>query len=296
MTARKSASPPFPNPANAIRALAIGFFTWLFMLPSPSLQAQTVYTVSVQDIDYYPIYRTSSDGHDYDGYLRDVMDAFARQQGIRFNYRPRPIRRGTAEFLGGQFDFILPAHPQWNHIAKAGKRIYYSRPLVYFKDAILVPNEKQALRPGQMRQLGTIHGFTPWKFAGEIDAGRLRVETARTPENLIRMALRGRVDVINLALPVAHYHLEQMDARNTLVPAEQLMTIERSRYHLASMKHPEVIEALNQFLSDPPSELTHVIEEYENYGLIGPVSGDWEPGGSQRELAGPDAKPELGGE
>ncbi|BES73776.1 hypothetical protein RE428_47940 [Marinobacter nanhaiticus D15-8W] len=296
MIARKTASPTLPNPSIAIKALAIGFFLWLLILLSPGLRAQTVYTVSVQDIDYYPLYRTSSDGGDYDGYLRDVLDAFAQQQGIHFDYRPRPIRRGAAEFLGGQLDFILPAHPQWNHIAKAGKRIHYSQPLVYFEDAILVPEEKQDLRPGQMRELGTIHGFTPWKFAGDIDAGRLRVETARTPENLIRMALRGRVDMINLALPVARYHLEQMDPRGTLVPAAELMNIERSRYHLASMKHPEVIEAFNQYLSDPPARLTQVIEGYESYGLIGPVDGDWEPGGSQRELAGPEAKPEPGGE
>lgn len=296
MTAQKTASPFSQSPAVALKALALGFCVWLLTLLSPGLQAQTVYTVVVQDIDYYPIYRTAPDSRRYDGYLRDVLDAFALREGIRFDYQPRPIRRGTAEFLGGQFDFILPAHPHWNRVAKAGKRIYYSRPLLYFEDAILVLDEKQTLRPEQMRRFGTIHGFTPWKFANDIEAGRLRVETARTPENLIRMALRGRVDAINLALPVARYHLEQMGIGNALVSAAQLMAYERSRYHLATMKHPELIEALNHFLSEPPAGLTRVIESYEHYGLSGPMSGDWEPPGASRKLAGPDGRPEPGGE
>lgn len=275
---------------SAVRTCLLYLTASLIALASPYANAQTVYTVSVQDIDYYPIYRTAPGEDRYDGYLRDVLDAFGHEHGIRFEYRPRPIRRGAAEFLGGEYDFILPAHPQWNRVAKAGKRIYYSRPLVYFEDAVLVQRERRNIDASQMRHYGTIHGFTPWKFAQEIDAGTLKVETARTPENLIRMALKGRVDAINLALPVARYYLKQMDAQGKLVSADQLIDIERSRYHLATMNHPDVIDALNRFLAKPARALTQVIESYEKYGLVGPISGDWASGGQRHELASPRAK------
>lgn len=289
MTDRTHNTAPLWSVSQIFRFASIYLIGSLFALASPHAGAGSVYTVSVQDIDYYPIYRTSaSDGH-YDGYLRDIMDAFAREQGIRFSYRPRPIRRGAAEFLGGKYDFMLPAHPQWNRLAKAGKRIYYSRPLVYFEDAVLVSPERRDIVRDDMRQYGTIHGFTPWKFADEIDNGTLRVETARTPENLIRMALKGRLDVINLALPVARYHLDRMGAEGRLVPADQLMDIELSRYHLATLKYPELIEALNHFLAEPPARLAPVIAGYEKYGLVAPIGGDWKPG-KHRELASPQTR------
>lgn len=83
--------------------LAVAMATLAF-----STQAKEAYTVVVQDIDYYPIYRADPSTGSHSGYVRELMDAFARHQGIRSEYRVRPIRRMTMAGRVTAFNLAVP--------------------------------------------------------------------------------------------------------------------------------------------------------------------------------------------
>ncbi|WP_166267147.1 substrate-binding periplasmic protein [Marinobacter caseinilyticus] len=236
----------------------------LLLTSIPVAWAQTVYTVGVQNIDYYPIYRAErTSTHEYDGYLRDLMDAFAQHEGIRFDYRVRPLRRIITGFVHGKYDFALPDHPLWNRTDKAGQYIQYSDPLVNFIDAIFVLPANRHMTWHDMDDYGTIQGFTPWKFAWQIDQGLLRLITASNPRNLVDLALSGQVDAINLAVPVARYQLRAINQADGLVVAPQLMTQKHSWYFLSTIQHPEVLTRLNRFLREQQGTVQALLERYE---------------------------------
>lgn len=52
-----------------------------FALLSQSALAR-VYTIGVEDIDYYPIYKT--EGGQYKGFARDLFDRFGKEKGFEF--------------------------------------------------------------------------------------------------------------------------------------------------------------------------------------------------------------------
>ncbi|GAB3250810.1 substrate-binding periplasmic protein [Chitinimonas naiadis] len=201
------------------------------------------YVVGVEDVDYFPIYSTA--GGTYHGYARDLLDLFAQHEGISLSYLPLPVKRIALYNQQGKFDLIYPDNPRWNTEDKRGVSISYSAPTLTFQDAILVKPE----RLGQpLRSLGMVRGFTPWKFQDEIKSGRIKVESAPGPRNLLQMAMLGRVDGVNMAVQVSRFHLRQMGKDNALLSDTALMPTRDSQYFLSSARHPELIVRFNHFL------------------------------------------------
>lgn len=234
-------------------------------------QETRTYSVVVQDIDYYPIYKADLNNNDYYGYVRDLLDAFARAEGLQFEYKVRPVRRMILEYTRGLYDFALPDNPNWNRDDKQGLDVSYSPPLIEFADGLYVLKENASLTAEQMTDYGTIYGFTPWKFEEQITRGDIEVITASSPESLIRMALAGRVEVFNLAAPVANHHFRQLDAEGRFATAAHLLPVSLSRYHLSSIRHPEIIARMANFLEQNP-EIPQQLQE--KYGFPALPSGD----------------------
>ena len=117
-------------------AFLASFAGWLIQCPvsaaEPDSQPIPTYSVVVQDIDYYPIYKADLASNEYSGYLRDLMDAFAAAEGIRFEYKVRPVRRMIWEYTRGLYDFALPDHPNWNKSEKLGMELSYSAPVAEY--------------------------------------------------------------------------------------------------------------------------------------------------------------------
>lgn len=78
----------------------------IFLL-SISVSAQT-YTVGVEDQDYLPHYYFSGDKP---GPLRKAMQAFAKHEGIQFEYVLLPVRRVKSWYSYEKIDFKLPDNP-----------------------------------------------------------------------------------------------------------------------------------------------------------------------------------------
>ncbi|MGM0768423.1 MAG: substrate-binding periplasmic protein [Pseudomonadota bacterium] len=220
------------------------------------------YTVVVQNIDYYPIYRADAADNHYTGYMADLLAAFAEHAGLEFSYHPRPVRRMVLEYTTGHYDFALPDSPNWNRSEKEGIAVTYTDPLLTFEDAVYVAAGNVHLTPDSMQDIGTIAGFTPWKFQDRIEAGQVKLKTARKPANLVRMALAGHVDAINLAAPVARHHFDALMVGDRLVPAPGLMETRASHYHLSTIEHPEVIAEFNQFLSNQQALVQSLQQQY----------------------------------
>ncbi len=215
----------------------------LHLVPS---QAQEAIRVGVELQPYQP-YSEVENG-EYRGYARELLDAFAAEQGYRFVYTPLPVRRLLGDFLGGRVDLKFPDHPQWNADQKAGHPVRYSQPAAPYVDGVLVKPQYLGQGKARIRLLGTQNGFTPWPYLEDIRAQRLKLIQANQIESLLLMAASDRVDAVYLNPRVVTHQLRQMRlAPDTLVFDPQLAHVE-DHYYLSSIHHPELIEAFDRFL------------------------------------------------
>jgi len=107
----------------------------LGLLGAAGVAAQT-YRVGVESQPYQPYY--SLEAGEYQGYARDLLDAFAADQGHRFIYVALPVKRLQSDFLSGKLDFKYPDHPHWNREQKQGRTVHYSAATAPYRDGVLV--------------------------------------------------------------------------------------------------------------------------------------------------------------
>ncbi|OEC34564.1 extracellular solute-binding protein, family 3 [Pseudomonas cuatrocienegasensis] len=225
-------------------------------LYAPSTQAQEHFRVGVE-LQSYPPYSAVQDGH-YQGYARDLLDAFAADRGYRFTYVPLPVRRLLSDFLAGRVDLKYPDHPQWNATQKAGHTVHYSQPTVPYIDGVLVKPGRLGQSAATLQLLGTQNGFTPWPYLKEIRAGRIKLIQANQVDSLLQMVINDRIDGAYLNPKVVAYRLHQLNLpADTLVFDPQLDHME-DHYYLSGIRHPQLIAEFNRFLSEQAEQITQI--------------------------------------
>jgi ABC-type amino acid transport substrate-binding protein len=243
-------------------------------LGAPLAAPPATYSVGVEDIDYLPVsaYRDGA----WVGVLPELLDAFAADAGIRFEYRPLPVSRLLHSFLNGQIDFKLPDHPDWQRDRRKGLEIYYSRPLLAFTDGTLVRPAQLGEDQAAIQTLATVIGFTPWAWQEPINQGQVRLRESLDLTSLLRQTLAGRVDAAYASIAVASWQLKHdLDQENALVFDPQLPHAS-DHYHLSTLKHPAVLRALDLWLEDSAEAVGRIKARWdiEAKGADGTDRGD----------------------
>lgn len=218
--------------------------TWsLFLLISPlAVQGEpTTYSVGVEITDYPPFYYL--DNGEYAGEARQLLDQFAAASSAHFDYEALPVPRLFLLFTRNQFDFKFPDNPQWSPGLKSGLTIYYSDPVMQVSEAVMTLADNHE----PVRIVGTILGFTTPGISFQLTEGSLILVEASTMEQLFMMLAAGRIDAIYFNTKVAEYESQHRPTPLQLVVRPEYPPY-RYAYHLSSIRHPELIDAFNQFL------------------------------------------------
>ncbi|MCB2186893.1 MAG: hypothetical protein KQJ78_10775 [Deltaproteobacteria bacterium] len=216
--------------------------------------------VGVENIPYRPFYTT-----EYGRYIspaREILDAFGKTRGVSFVYRPLPVNRLYREFLAGGLDFKFPDNPAWKSQEKQGLTIAYSDPVMHFIDGVMVLPQNKGAGLAKLKVLGTVLGFTPWKYLDLIDAGQVKLVENGLLRGLLQQAILGRIDGAYVNPGVASYQLEHvLKAPGALVFDPGLPHIEGS-YLLSTLKHDKVIQEFNAFLRQEKSMVQEIWQRH----------------------------------
>lgn len=213
-----------------------------------AMQTGAYYTIGVEELQYYPLHTTSKE-KGFSGFARDVLDAFAKQQGYTFRYVPLPINRLYVAFLQDKsVDFKYPDNPKWKVDLRGTRAIGYSTPLVASEEGALVLPKNRGRKLHQIKTLGTVLGFTPWPYLPAIDSKALVLSVDDGLDSLLRHALAGHIDAVYANVDVANYVLaERMKAPGGLV-FDPGLPHARSDFSLSSLHHPKVLKEFDAFL------------------------------------------------
>jgi len=227
-------------------------------LARPAVAA--TFVVGVENIDYLPHY-TVENG-EYKGFARAVLDAYAKDRGHVFEYRPIPIARLFREFVEGHVDFKYPDHPNWSQDIKIGKAIVYSDPVVAYIDGVSVRPDKLGQPPDKIHTLGTIYGFTAWDWLDQIKAGSVRLEGNPHFEGLVKQGMWGRVDGVYANVSGVVYQLDKVLKQPGALVFDPSLPHSRSSYLLSTIKHPEIIADFNQWLKNNAARVAQMKVDY----------------------------------
>lgn len=228
--------------------------------PFPSPVAAQTYTVGVENIDYFPQY-SFRDG-EYRGFSRALLDAFAKDKGYTFDYRPLPVARLFATFVAGDLDLKYPDNALWSADLKKAVRVTYSAPVVAYIDGVSVLPARVGQGPGAVAVLGMVRGFTAWDWLDRIASGTVRVQENNSFTALLDQALLARVDGVYANVAVVNHLLETVAKTPGGLVFDPGLPHTRSHYHLSSIRHPALIAEFDAWMAADPSLVARLKEEY----------------------------------
>lgn len=229
-----------------LQGVAPGLLLTLLAAGAPAATPAATYSVGVEDLDYLPAYGVR-DG-EYAGAARELLDAFASDQGIRFEYRPLPVPRLYATFFQGLVDFKFPDNPNWQRDRREGKALSYSAPMIEYIDGSLTLPASEGGGIETVHSLGTVIGFTPWAWLGRIEKGKVMLHENADFTALVRQVLKGRLDAAYANVAVVNYQLDRVLQRPGALVFDRALPFSRDHYHLATLTHPDLIEAFDRWL------------------------------------------------
>jgi ABC-type amino acid transport substrate-binding protein len=219
--------------------LAAALFGLLAAFTGSATAAGKIYTIGVEELDYYPVYATK-DGN-YTGYARDVLDAFAKERGYHFEYKPFPVKRLFAVFFQEQVDFKFPDNPYWQSELRTGKTVAYSGSVVTYIDGALVRPEMKDVTPDKIKTLGTVAGFTPWAWMDLIKNKQVTLRENTSFTALAQQVAAKRVDAAYASVAVLNYQLDNVLKTPGALVFNSKLPHSKDSYFLSTLKHPEVI-------------------------------------------------------
>lgn len=220
-----------------------------FLLASGLLAAgEQTFVLGVENQDYLPV--SNFRQGEYEGFARELFDAFARDRGYRFEYRPLPVPRLYASFFQGQLDFKFPDNSRWKEELRSGHGIVYSDAVMVSVDGVSVLPARRGAAADSIRVLGTMAGFTPWPWLERARAGKVALSENAGFSALVRQTLAGRIDGAYASVAVVNYQLDRVFGMPGALVFDPSLPHSRDTYHLSSIGHPEIVREFNAWLKN----------------------------------------------
>lgn len=226
-----------------------------FLLLAPQSFAATKYVVGVEDISYLPYYTT--DGKEYTGFARELLDDFAKSAGIELEYTPLPINNLFGKFLAPQskIDFKFPDNENWAQDLKKDIKITYSKPVADYIDGVLVTPARHGKGKDQVKKLATYRGFTAWDFLGDIKAKKIEIKENDSMTGLLQQTIKGFVDGAYVNISVARYILKNNLKKESDLLFDEGLPHTKSSYKLSTIRHPELIKKFEEYLEKKKTDI-----------------------------------------
>lgn len=205
------------------------------------------YVVGVENLDYLPYYSGVNDS--YKGYAKDLLDAFAKNNGHTFTYRALPVRRLFKSLMNETIDFKFPDNPDWQSEIKNKKKVIYSNTTLMAIDGVMVLPGQKGKGIKNLKNLGTVMGFTPWTYKESIDKGEIIVSENPSFKGLLTQVIKGRISGAYINTVVADYQLKTVLKKPGALVFDPELPFDKNSYLLSTIKHKEVLDSFNQFLS-----------------------------------------------
>ncbi|NKN34045.1 substrate-binding periplasmic protein [Marichromatium bheemlicum] len=209
--------------------------------------AEERYVIGVENIDYLPHYAAHTGR--FEGFARELFDAFAAAAGIEFEYKPLPVPRMVVSLLRGEVDFLYPDDPSWRTEARNGQSFHYSAPVASYIDGTLVRPESLGQGIERVRRLGIVVGFTPYAWCERLQTGAPLLRENAGFAALLDQLHSGRIDAAYANVAVAAERARQSFGRADALVFDPELPQVRGDYRLSTRAHPALLARFDRWLA-----------------------------------------------
>ena len=245
----------------SVISLSILLITLSIFISSISYADKT-YTIGVQNFQDYSPYGTIKKNN-YQGFNRELLDMFASSQHFKFEYKVRPIKRLNSEFLNGNFDFKYPDNATNDNKTNNGESVYYSDPVVHYKNGLIVRQENQGKPLSELKTISIMNGVElEENYLQASQQGNLEFIRTHNYQRLLVLVIEKRVDGAYFDTIINNQQMldENIDSRPLVF--DDSLPYSMGARSLSSIKHPEIIVLFNQFLVDYRFKIKHLKSKY----------------------------------
>lgn len=180
--------------------------------------------------------------------LKDILDSFAREEGLKFEYIPHKSEDLYKKFLSGELDFKFPDNHIWKSELKVHHKIYYSDIVTHYIDGIFVKKSDISKKMRDIKVFGTNKGedLDPI-LARKQKKGKIKVEGVKSCSELISKLENGEIEAIFCNYDVMRYLLKDSLLDKEIVFNPDLLYIDNS-FYFSTIKYPEIIEKFNKWI------------------------------------------------
>ena len=203
------------------------------------------YIVGVEDYNRYPFQYTENGI--YKGRFREILDKFAQDERIKFEYVPYKIKDLYPAFFEEKIDLKFPDNPVWRSPQKAKYKVYYSDFLTYYIDGIFVFEKDINISIPKLYKFGVVDDIILWSLLKKQKRKKIEIINATSCAELVNMLLDGKIRGIFCNYDVMRHLLKNSEYKEKIVMNFDLPFID-NYYHISSIKHPDLIEKFNKWI------------------------------------------------
>lgn len=222
-------------------------------------QPSRTFIVGTQNFDYFPHYNFNSQRDK--GFAWAVLQAFAKEQGIRFEYMPLPTARLERELLKGTIDFAYPDNARWTRDEKDSHKKSYSTPVALSVAGTMVRKERQGRGMDAFKTLAYPKGFVPAKWLPVFEQNPIRVFKTTDAKTSLQAVIMGNADGADIEYHVSQHLLSVIGQPERLVLDPEL-PISFVDFKLSTRFHGDILSAFNAFMRGHQAEIERLRTHY----------------------------------
>lgn len=222
--------------------------------------AQPVFVVGTQDFEYSPQYDFT---HSSDkGFAWSVLQLFAKEQGIKLEYKPLPLRRLQAELDLGHVDFVYPDNRRWHSGEEHELNRKFSAVISTAVYGTMVLAANVGRGRSNFKSVAFPRGFVPTKWYEILERRPLRIIETSNAELAIKMVLRNRADGTDIECSVSKFLLRKL-GRSGALRIDRDLPFTEIGFRMSTIHQVDIIERLDDFLSTQGAALLELKRRYE---------------------------------
>lgn len=224
-----------------------------------SNNVNTTYTIGISDINHYPYFSLVKSENR--GFAWSVLESFAEQHQITFNYKVIPLSKLQLELEQGGIDFIFPDNPKFNKFKDKANPNIYSSPIAQAVAVTYTSKQKQHYTIDQVRKVAIPFGYTSWQWSEVIRQYNIQTVPVRDLFQGLYALRISNIDATDIEFNIAQ-HITQQSAYWSQMTIAKNLPSTKVDYHLSSIKHIGVLEDISQFVTNNPGLILELKERY----------------------------------
>lgn len=230
---------------------------------SDALDKQTLplkkYKVAISDASGYPLMSSSKKGDK--GMAWAILQQFATENNIEFEYVSKPTSLMQAALESGEVDFLFPDNPEWSQYRSKTAPNQYSGPIVTGVSSSFVRAENVDLPSSFVKKVAIPFGFSAFSWHDLIKQNHAKAVPIRDIRAILYSVHTGRTDAADVEYNIAMSIINDDERLSNLVPHPDLPN-QPVYYHLSSIKHGDVILELSDFLKSHEPLVSELRNKY----------------------------------